>query len=482
MRSVLAASIAGLALAAPAAAVPFTAGPGHDPQVAAAPDGTGHVSWVTADDQVGYCRVERDAATCERTELLAFPGANPSATHSTPQVFALADGRVLVAASCWNCGAGGLTERTYVWTSADRGTTFSAPVERGNGMIMEGQGAYLPDTDTLVGIGLSDLLAMGDAPLATPPVKHTASGLIESPTVARVPGADALVAVSSDMTQVRMARYTGPLTAMAIDQQASWTLDQPVQGGEAASTESSLAPGPAGLFLSYLRSGRPDRIRLHAYDAATGTFDAGRVAMQNLETEEPDLSQDPNGELALVWRATSRDGQLRWRRSGPSAGTFSPVASLVGGEPINAPEVSAAPDDGGFVVWTGPSSSVRVMALPAPPAATYSGPSRRVRRSDARMRYRLTVPRECVHAGQRFDAELRGRPRGDGTWRVVRATFSAGGGPRVGDGSAPFRQTLTMPEFAELGSRVAVRAEPVLRRGGATRVGRTVRTRVAVCS
>lgn len=484
LRSLLAAGVAGLAFATPAAAAPFSAGTGHDPQVAVGADGTGHVVWITDEaggDRVGYCRVVRDGTSCARTDLLAFPGvAGAQATHSVPQAFTPADGRVLVVASCWSCGAGGTTNRTFVWTSADGGASFGAPVERGDGIIMAGQGAFVSETDTIVGIGGSDLLAMGDAPLATAPVKHTASAIIASPAVARVPGADSLVAVSSDMAQVRFARYAGPLTATPIDVQPSWTIDQPVSGAATASDESSLGSGPAGLFLAYRRDGRRDELRLHAYDSAAGTFDGGSTSMRNREVEEPDLTQSPDGDLALVWRATSTDGKLRYRRSA-SAGAFGPVAPLAEGETFRDPEIGADADDGGFVVWSGSSSAVRVLPLPDPPAATYEGRTRRVRSADRRIRYQLLVPRGCVHAGQQFTATLRWRERAGTGARVTAVDFRLGRAAAVADGSAPFRQTLTVPEFTELGRLIRVAARPTVRAGGDTVSARTARTRIRVC-
>lgn len=485
VRSFVAAAAAGLSLAAvaaPAGAAPFTAGTGHDPHVATGPGGAGHVVWIAdapAGDQVEYCRVARGGAACERSHALPFPGADAQATHSVPTVHALDDGRVVIAASCWNCGAGGITDRTFVWTSTDGGESFGAPVERGTGLILT-ESDYIAESDTLVGVGAASLQAMGSTPPAPAPIRYTSPQVIESPAVARVPGSDQVVAVSSDMAQLRFARYAGPLSAPAIGTQASWTIDQPVPGAETASTDASLAAGPRGLLLAYVVGGRPNRVRLHAYDPATGAFDGGAVVAQGPETQDPDLSQASDGELALVWRVTARDGQVRWRRAAAD-GTFSPVATLHGPEHTSRLEVSAAPGDGGWVVWSGARSSVRVLALPEPPPAAYDGPTRAIRRADRRLRYRLIVPRRCVHAGQRFDATVRWRERRRSGARLIGTVFTLGSERRE-DALPPFQQTLTVPEFAEPGSQVALRVRTTVRRGGDRSAGRTLRARIAVCA
>jgi len=475
-----------LALAAPAAsAAPFTAGTGHDAQVAVGPDGTGHVTWLTdegGDGRLVYCRVPAGGEACERTETLAFPTAGGAAqtVHSTPQVFVPSDERVVLVASCWNCGSGGTTNRTYQWTSSDRGSSFGPPVERGRGLIADGQGALLPETDTLLIVGGGKLQAMGDALLGTPEITLSTTPIIESPAVAPVPGTDQVVHVSSDMSRLEHAVYAGPQSATAMDVEGNWLRGQPVVGGEADSRGASLAAGPSGLRLAFRRGGGGNTIRVSAYDPATRTFGAPQDVVRGAGADEPDLAQDPSGALALVWRVSSYGGRLRYARTATGDGPFSPAAMIARGERFADPQVAAGPGGGGFAVWGGASGEVRVAPLPPPVAAAYSGRMRTVRARDSRVRYRLRVPRDCVHAGQSFTATLAWSRRGGGSARVSRVTFRMGTQTRV-DGSAPFSQTLTVPADAAPASRLNVQARASVREGGRPVPGRALTGVVTVC-
>ncbi|ADB50467.1 hypothetical protein [Conexibacter woesei] len=467
-----------------AEAAPFTAGTGHDAQVAVGADGTGHVVWLTEDraDGLAYCRVARDGGACERTDALAFPGgAGAQATHAVPQVFVPSDERVVLVASCWNCGAGGVSNRTFVWTSADRGQSFASPVERGRGLVAAGQGAFLPATDTIVTVGISKLLALGDAPLDAPPITVTTSPTVASPAVAPAPRSDQLVHISSDQSRMQFALYAGAEAASAIDVASNWLLGQPVAGGESASGEGSLASGPSGLQLAYRRTGGGNVVRIHRYDAAARTFDGGSDIVRGGGADEPDLAQNAAGALALVWKLSSYGGRLRYARSGTGGGVFSPPALLARDEPFADPEVAAGPGGSGFAVWRGASSAMRVAALPPAVAEAYRGPLRTVRRSDARLHYDLRVPRDCVVAGQRFIATLRWSRRGGGSARVHRVRFRIPGQPPRVDSSAPFRQTLTVPAAAAPATRIAVQAHASARDGGGVISGRTVPASITVC-
>lgn len=477
--------LSALVCAAPAAAAPFTAGTGHDPQVAVASDGTGHVTWLVEDragDRLVYCRVVRDATACDRTETLTFPApAGPEATHAVPQVFVPSDGRVVLLASCWNCGAGGATDRTFVWTSTDGGQSFGAPVERGRGLISAGQGALLPATDTIVTVGISRLLAMGDAALDTPPITVATTGVVSSPAVAPAPGSDQLVAISSDMSRMQFAVYAGPQSAAAIDTASNWVLGLPIAGGESGSSEGSLASGPSGLQLAYRRTGAGNVVRLQRYDPATRTFDAGTDVVRGAGADEPDVTQDPAGALALVWKVSSYGGRLRYARTTTGSGPFSPAALLSRGEPFTDPEVAAGPGGSGFAVWRGASGAVRVAPLPPAIAAAYSGPMRTIRSSDRRIRYRLRIPRNCVYAGQSFAATLTWTRRSGASARVHRVSFRLGSQPPRVDSSAPFRQTLTVPADAAPASRATVRARASVREDGRPVAGRTLSDAIRVC-
>jgi hypothetical protein len=351
-----------------AAATPFTAGSGHDPQVAIAPDGRGHVAWSTsgaAGVGVGYCRVPAGGAACERVQGLTFPGAGPANGAPVPQVFADA-GRVLVLASCWNCGGGGVTDRIFGWTSTDGGSTFAAAAELGRGLVLGGQSAVAGPLTFAIG-GSRAMAMPGGAPVTTP-ITFTAAPIIATPALTVVPGAEQLLAASSDLDSVRFSVYAGPLTAAAVNTQASWVRDLAVTGATGGATETSLAAGPGGTYLAYRRGPAGDeRARLHRWNAAARIFDAGREIQGghplDADVREPDLTQDPAGRLHVAWRSGLRGGRLRYRRSSDGGATFTAAANLALREPFGRPEIAAGADGRGFAVWSGASSAVRVVPL-----------------------------------------------------------------------------------------------------------------------
>ena len=384
---------AALLLGAPAAwsATPFTAGTGDRPQIAVGPDGTGYVAWMVRSstgegDLVGLCRVPRGGTACDRIAFIPFPGTTVANGGDVAQVFTDPDdaGRVVLMASCWNCGAGGTTNRVYVRGSSDGGTTFGLPTEFGRGLVVGGQSAWLRGATPplLVTIGGSRALGMNGGAPAASTVSFTGAGVIATPAVTEVPDSSQLLAASSDLDSVRFTVYEGPLTAAGVNTQGNWTIDLPVPGAAERSTETSLATGPSGTFLAYRRAQLgDDRARLHRYDPDTMTLDAGREIQGpdalDADVFEPDLTQDAAGRLHAVWRSGLRGGRLRYRRSDDGGASFSPAGNLAASEPFGDPEVAAAADGTGFAVYNGAHGAVRVVELdpqpepsPAPPPAT----------------------------------------------------------------------------------------------------------------
>jgi hypothetical protein len=381
----LVAALAAMLISAPAAspATPFSAGAGHDPQVAVGPSGTGHVVWMTggpAGDRVGYCRVPQGGAACQRSELFAFPGTSAANGGQVAQVFAPDADRVIVLGSCWNCGAGGITDRIFLWSSTDGGATFSSAVEAGRGMLLGGQAAFV-NLNLWVGIGGGELVGMGSSPIPTAPVQFTTSPIIATPAVVRVPGTDQLVAVAGDLDDVRFSLYEGPLNHTAVNVPSSWDRDQPVAGATGGATETSLAAGPAGTFLAYRRGPvGDDGALLQGWDPVGRTFGPAREIQGDHpldnDVSEPDLTQDPAGRLHVAWRSNLRDGRLRYRRSTDGGATFSPAANLAVHEPFGRPELAAAADGTGFAVWQGASGATRVVSLDPQPEPADPDPPR----------------------------------------------------------------------------------------------------------
>ena len=120
-------AIGALMALAPAsqAATPFTAGTGSGHDLAVGSDGTGHVVWLQDEspgDQLHYCRVPAAGSACD-AESTALPFAGPTLTANAvgdAQVFTPLANRVVILASCWSCGSGGITDRTFRWISTDK--------------------------------------------------------------------------------------------------------------------------------------------------------------------------------------------------------------------------------------------------------------------------------------------------------------------------------------------------------------------------
>jgi hypothetical protein len=436
---------AALLVAVPSAwsATPFTAGTGDRPQIAVGPDGTGYVTWMVRQstgegDLVGYCRVPRAARACERVGFIPFPGSAVANGGEIAEIFTDPDdaSRVLMLASCWNCGAGGTTDRVYVRGSSDGGATFGLPVEAGRGLLLGGQAAWLRGASPplLVGVGGGALLAMDAAAPTTSTVAFTSSGIIATPAVTEVHGASQLLAASSDLDAVRFAVYAGPVTRAGVNTQASWTRDRPVPGAAEDSTETSLASGPSGTFLAYRRARLGDDwARLHRYDPVTQSFDAGREIQgpHALDDDvlEPDLAQDASGRLHAVWRSGLRGGRLRYTRSDDAGASFATAGNLALSEPFGDPEVAAAADGTGFAVFNGAGGAVRVVELapqpepdvaapPAePPAEPVADPPAVPAPAGPRPPAELEVTRLLLGAN-RFRVSARIRPEATGRLRI----------------------------------------------------------------
>ena len=246
----------GLVPAAAQAATPFTAGSGEDPSVAVGSDGTGHVVWVTTEEnvKVGYCRISPGAEACNRTELLKFAISADANNAGRATVYAPAPNKVVIVAGCWNCPTG-VVDRTYRWISTDNGASFGAAELIGEGFETNGFGAWLegpgvPVPGIFVGASNSHVKAQtagGEG------VQYATGGIfVYGPEVARVPGTTKLVAVTNDLEVVKYGVYKGGiLTVPPINTAANWEVDKLLSGAEGDNSDTSLNTGPNGLTLAY---------------------------------------------------------------------------------------------------------------------------------------------------------------------------------------------------------------------------------------
>jgi hypothetical protein len=223
------------------------------------------------------------------------------------------------------------------------------------------------------------LLAAKDEQLRAAPAAGFAtvrfSSLRESfdQAVAPAPGGR-FVAAANDLSEIRFARYSGPLppTPERLNAQANWVTDRSALAAEERGRESSLAGGPAGLVLVYVSDGN---VRLRRYDAGAGSFGASPLALPDEGAiddlaRRPGVAQDARGRVHVAWSTGHDGGRLRYARSDDGGATFGPAGNLATGEPVVNVRLAAAPDGSGFASWTGPGFTpvaIRVVALDPQP-------------------------------------------------------------------------------------------------------------------
>jgi hypothetical protein len=367
--------------AAAHAATPFTAGSGGKPSVAVGSEGSGHVVWDTNEDsdRVGYCRVSAGATACNRTEALSFPGVLDANSTGRPVVFTPAANKVVIVAGCWNCGAGGVTDRTYRWISVNNGDSFGAPVEIGRSMSTNGTGLWLEDAGVFV--GATSARAKAADLTAGQGVEYATGGIfVYGPEIARVPGSNKLVAATNDLDVVKYGVFDGaPFTVAGINNVTNWLIDRTLPTAEGDNSETALNSGPNGVYLTYQYFVPNDsRVGVRRFDPATDSFGPathieGADAIDDNSLDYPDSFQDASGRLHVIWRTLHGGGRLRYRVSDTTGANFTPAANLAAQEGFHNPEIAAGGDGRGFAVWT-PSTTGNVRVVPLDPQPEPAAP------------------------------------------------------------------------------------------------------------
>jgi hypothetical protein len=393
------ATVAALAHAAPAlGATPFSAGIGTGHDLAVGSDGTGHVVWIRDDgteDEVPYCRVPAGGSACDgESTVLEFPetGAPIPDSFGTAHVFAPAPNKVVVVASCTQCGSGGITDRTYRWTSTDNGVTFTDPgVEIGNDIMVGGQTGFMTSGGVDVVLGVEGGLFLG---MGLPGIDDLdfslggGGGFVYNPAAVPGPDPSTVVHALDDLHAVKYAVFTDPATAgitpAELNNPANWT-SKLLPGPEGENSETHLSSGGNGVLLSYRYFVPNDnRIALRRFDPVTDTFGAplyveGTNSIDNNSADYPHHSQDGSGRIHVVWRSLHGGGRLRYTRSDDGGVSFSQVSNLATSETFLDPIVEASPGGTGFAVWRGIGTSpIRVVPIDpqfeADPAVGPGGP------------------------------------------------------------------------------------------------------------
>jgi hypothetical protein len=391
-----AAAVMALASAAPAlGATPFSAGSGTGHDLAVGSDGLGHLVWIRADggeDDVFYCRVSAGGSACDGESIgLEFGdgGAPVPDSFGTAQVFAPAANKVVVVASCTQCGTtGGTTDRTYRWLSTNNGVDFSGPLEIGNGLMVSGQAGYLNTGDITLGVDATNFQA-ADPAIITSAV-FDIGGFPVSADPAVVPGpvaSKAVHALNNNSGTVRYAVFNDPtappsVTEADLNVQGNWDRLNTLSGAEPDNEETHLSSGGNGVLLSYLsRFSTSDvRVAFRRFDAGTDTFGAptyvqGSNAVDLNGLDFPHQSQDAGNRIHFVWRTLHDGGRLRYIRSDDGGATFSAPANLALRESFLDPLVEAGAAGTGFAAWRTTGSDIRIVPIdPQPEPASGGGP------------------------------------------------------------------------------------------------------------
>jgi hypothetical protein len=388
---VLAGVLVSLAPAANAA-TPFTAGVGYGHDLAVGPAGGGHVVWLkdeTPADRLHYCRVPAGASACDaESTVLDFPDSDAPSANSigAAQVFTPVAGKVVIVASCWDCGSGGIADRTFRWISVNSGADFAVVDEVGD-LGVGGQAGWYEPINTVLGTEGGIFQAMNSTlPPETADVDLTPGpGLfVYSPAAVYDANLDRAVYAVNDLDVVKYAYRVDPdPTAGELNSAGNWVNNATLLGAEGDNDETHLSSGPAGIFLTYRYFVPNDtRIGLRRFDTTTNTFSAplyaeGPDPIDDNSLDYPHHSQDGAGHLHFVWRTLHSGNRLRYTRSDDGGATFSPAANLAANETFIDPVVEAASSGTGFAAWRGNGSDtpIRVVVIdPQPEPAAPGGP------------------------------------------------------------------------------------------------------------
>src|SRR5215211_2548520 len=400
MRHVALVALAGLAaLAAPSdgLAEPVTlASPAalEGTNLAVAADGTAHVAWAEADAsgarRVRYCRLTRGAGQCSASA--EFPANGP--LFSRPSVL-LADGgsRVIVA---WATQAGVI--ETFTRTSTDGGASFGGQIGVGDGAADE---YVLGPGNAISGASAPDASGPADAQYWDFPLDGSGNGgnrasivnsqntaphaFIETWNTTVSPGGLPLFAYNSWPTgseigaaRVWAFRWSGNGSTRDA---AQWPPAIPIGQG----AQSDVASGPARTTFVFAQNTResgdtgPASIKSTTLDGlgAETTVAAGEL----VEARSPEFgSVAAAGGDAFVaaWirtRASSSAivSDVRVSQSPDGRSWGRPVTIACAEGTATRPQVAAAPDGGGWVVYRhesrsgGAAAEVRVAPLDAQP-------------------------------------------------------------------------------------------------------------------
>ena len=308
-------------------------------------------------------------------------------------MFTPAPNKVVIVAGCWNCGAGGVTDRTYRWISLNNGESFGAAAEIDRGLETQGTGVWLDDARQLR--RREPLARQGGGPDRRRGRASTRPAA-SSPTAPRscaCPASNKLVAATNDLDVVKYGVFDGaPFSVAGINGPTNW-LDRPDAQRARGRQQRQRPQQRAERRLPDVPVLRPQRqprrpaplrpaSRTRSARRSTSRAPTDRRQQPRLPRLVPGRERPAARALAQPprRRPAALPGERHDRRE-----LHAPPPTSPSRRASTSPELAAGADGRGFAAWT-PGTTGNVRDRPARSAAR-AGPARR-RRHDASARRR----------------------------------------------------------------------------------------------
>lgn len=486
-RLVVLAVLGALVVAAPAsAAAPkaFTAGTGSQPTLTVDASGTGWVAWNQKIDgltnKVVVCRVPKGGSACAATSTVT-PGDNG---YAPPRIFVTGPNQLaLITNRCCYTGP----NKTQLYTSADGGATWSAPVLAGSldtsGDAILGPGnAISVVTDTVTG-GTNYQRVPLDGSVAPTTASHIGADEYGG-TIGLFNGRPVVAYYDFPSGGAYHLDFTAYSGTGDIADPSTWSAQAALGPGSLP----RLAGGPSGLVLLNKQNSVADPTGWETRKFDGTTFGAPTtIPGSTTPNTAGELTQDPSGRVLALWK----DGTTLKGSTSTGGGAFSAGRAFVSDEAeFQGIEAQTAADGTGFATWKA-VDNIRVYPLALGGEGTlYTGPTRQTKDTIGDTLLTLSTPKACVPPQSRIVARLRVaksriKQKSTGTGRlkvkVSRVNFLVDGKLRVGDRKAPFSATLVIGAL-KAGSTHQVRAKVFLKvRHGPAR-SRSIRSTFRICA
>jgi hypothetical protein len=348
-------------VAAPATAAaqsPLDLGAGENASVVVDAAGTAHIVFNATAGGEGYCRLPRKATACDVRTALPL-----DERLGRPAILQRADGVLLIVATTNESIDGtDLTGRTYVWTSGDRGATWSEPVPSAAGSDDLSRALLAPDGQAV--LTLAD--SAGFAGFQRAPLSGSETRTLD-------------LSISEDSpAYVDLATVSGGrmLAIIGSGKAVSWRFfgggdpydlrGWPTRGTLRNVAEAEVLSGPRGTFLFEHRSLAAQRtgsfappFAFRAFDAAKARFGAARTAAADRSIFGSSTAvQDASGRLHVI-ADTSGAGRttcVLYARTGRRSSQWFGRTTVLFKTTLDARKptrvgVGAAPDGQGVAVW-----------------------------------------------------------------------------------------------------------------------------------